>query len=230
MSKYQLVTEASLARVLGKYFETGFMIVSAERGCESEKKRDCTEEEGMEQEQQNKKNERAIRQDIREAGFGFVPAFGGFRELVQDKETGDVSFQDNPNPEASFVVPMKPGKSLDELRDLGMQLSAKYNQDSFLYKPPATDDNKAYFIDKYGNVETSFSNVTVGDMSQVYFTYLRKNSPNRRFSLTDPGAGEQADSEEENLIRENFVMYIPRSPKTFGEAKQRMGEIFIRVK
>ena len=230
MSKYQLVTEASLARVLGKYFETGFMIVSAERGCESEKKRDCTEEEGMEQEQQNKKNERAIRQDIREAGFGFVPAFGGFRELVQDKETGDVSFRDNPNPEASFVVPMKPGKSLDELRDLGVQLSAKYNQDSFLYKPPATDDNKAYFIDKYGNVETSFSNVTVGDMSQVYFTYLRKNSPNRRFSLTDPGAGEQADSEEENLIRENFVMYIPRSPKTFGEAKQRMGEIFIRVK
>ena len=102
MSKYQLVTEASLARVLGKYFETGFIIISAERGCASEKQRDCTEEEEMEQEQKNKKNERAIRQDIREAGFGFVPAFGGFRELVQDKETGDVSFQDNPNPEASF--------------------------------------------------------------------------------------------------------------------------------
>ena len=56
MSKYQLVTEASLGRVLGKYFEIGFIIVSAERSCDSEKGRECTDEEQLDQEKQNKQN------------------------------------------------------------------------------------------------------------------------------------------------------------------------------
>jgi|TARA_Y100000310_G_scaffold239067_1_gene242625 hypothetical protein len=232
MSKYQLVTEASLGRVLGKYFEIGFIIVSAERSCDSEKGRECTDEEQLDQEKQNKQNERRIRGDIQDEGFGFVPAYGGFRELVVDPDTGEERFQDNPNPEASFVIPLKPGKSVSELKELGIKLSKNYNQDSFLFKPPVSGDNKAYFINQDGDIEMSFGNVTVADMTQVYYTYLRKSAPNRRFSMTepetDPTPGPEGDTGTN--LQEHFAMYIPKSPKTFGDAKRRMGEIFIRVR
>jgi hypothetical protein len=88
------------------------------------------------------------------------------------------------------------------------------------------EDSKAYFIDKTGNIEMSFGNVSVADMSQIYYTYLRKNSPSRRFSMTDDGGAEVEDEQ----LQENFVMYISNSPKTFGDAKKRMGEIFMRTK
>ena len=232
MFGYQLVTEASLGRVLGKYFEVGFIIISAERSCESEKGRDCTDEEQLEQEKLNKQNERRIKGDIQDEGFGFVPAFGGFRELVVDPDTGEQTFQDNPDPEPSFVIPLKPGKSVSELKELGVKLSKAYNQDSFLFKPPVHGDNKAYFIDQNGDIEMSFGNVTIADMTQVYYTYLRKSAPSRRFSMTEPETDSTPGPEEDTGIelQENFAMYIPKSPKTFGDAKRRMGEIFIRVK
>jgi hypothetical protein len=226
MSNYQLVKEASLGRLLGKYFDIGFIIISAERSCSAEKGQSCSEDEELEQAKLNKQNERRIRDDIREAGFGFVPAFGGFRELVVDPDSGEETFKDNPNPEPSFVIPLKDGKAVDDLRELGMNLCQKYNQDSFLFKPPASQDDRAYFVDRSGNPEMTFGNVTVADMSQVYFTYLRKNQPSRRFSMTADGGGEAGDQE----LQEAFRMYIPRSPSTFGEAKQRYGEIFIRIK
>jgi hypothetical protein len=49
--------------------------------------------------------------------------------------------------------------------------------------------------------------------------------------MTEPQSapGETEDGAA-NELQENFAMYIPYSPKTFGEAKLRMGEIFIRVK
>ena len=226
MSNYQLVTEASLGRVLGKYFDIGFIIISAERSCSAEKGQQCSEQEEFDQAKLNKQNERRIRDDIREAGFGFVPAYGGFRELVVDPDTGEETFVDNPNPEPSFVVPLKSGKSMDDLQNLGMNLCQKYNQDSFLFKPPASEDNRAFFIDRTGNAEMTFGNVKVADMSQVYFTYLRKNQPSRRFSMTDDAGAEVEDKD----LQESFRMYIPKSPTTFGEAKLRMGEIFMRVK
>ena len=224
MSGYQLVTEAGLGRILGKYFDIGFIIISAERSCEAEKGQKCSEAEELEQQQLNKTNERRIRDDIRQAGFGFVPSHGGFRELVVDPDSGEQTFQDNPNPEPSFVIPLKPGKKIKDLQELGMMLSQKYNQDSFLFKPPASEDNRAYFVDRTGNVEMSFNNVTVADMSQMYFTYLRKNSPDRRFSMTDDGP------EQDEQLQESFAMYVPESPTTFGDAKKRMGEIFMKIK
>ena len=57
MFGYQLVTEASLGRVLGKYFEIGFIIISAERSCEAEQGRECSEDEEYEQEKLNKQNQ-----------------------------------------------------------------------------------------------------------------------------------------------------------------------------
>ena len=38
----QVLTEASLGRVLSKYFDIGFMVITADRTCEAEKGSACT--------------------------------------------------------------------------------------------------------------------------------------------------------------------------------------------
>jgi hypothetical protein len=220
---WQVLTEAGLSRVMGKYFEIGFMVISADRTCEAEKGMPCSDEEIRSQEQKNKKNESAIKGDLSAAGFGYIPTFGGFRETVVDSETGEERLIDSPSAELSFVVPAQRGSkpSSDDaqvLRELGIKLSKKYNQDSFLLKPPASEDNKSYFIKQDGSVDWSFEGSTANDMEQVYFTQLRKKPG--RFSLTE----NQGDQKRE------FILFIPPSPSHPQEARKRRGEIFFKVK
>lgn len=218
-NNWQSLSEASLHRVLSKYYELGFIIISAERSCEAEQGRKCTEEEANAQTEINRKSEHQIKKDIQAAGFGFIPSYGGFREEVINPETGEVHLVDNPKPEASFIIPAQksaqatPTEDYLQLKNLGMQLSQKYNQDSFLYKPPNKADSKAYYITKDGEVDMTFDDVVANDLAQIYFTKLRKSKTDRRFSLT-----------------ESFVLWIPSPPRNFSEARKRWGEIFIRVK
>ena len=215
----QVLTEASLARVLDKYFDIGFMVITADRTCEAEKGTACSEEEIAGQTKINKQNEKSLKSDLAAAGFGFVPTYGGFRERVVDPETGEEELIDNPEPEMSYIVPAQKRGSKGqgandaaELRQLGMDLSARYKQDSFLFKPPASEDSAAYWITRSGKEEMSFDNAVANDLEQIYFTKLRKKPG--RFSLTED---------------QQFALYIPNSPKSASEARQRYGEIFIRV-
>jgi hypothetical protein len=222
LNECQVLTEASLARVLDKYFDIGFMVITADRTCEAERGTACTEEEVAGQNKINKQNEKGLKSDLAAAGFGFVPTYGGFRERVVDPETGEENLIDNPEPEMSFIVPAQKrgssnprvavGATAAELKQLGMELSAKYNQDSFLFKPPASEDGAAYWITRSGKEEMSFDDVVANDLEQIYFTKLRKKPG--RFSLTED---------------QQFALYIPKSPKSAAEARQRYGEIFIRV-
>jgi hypothetical protein len=215
----QVLTEASLGRVLNKYFDIGFMVITADRTCEAEKGTACTEQEIAEQTKINKQNEEALKSDLASAGFGFIPTYGGFRERVVDPDTGEEKLIDNPEPELSFIVPAQKRGSKgqaagdsQELKQLGMELSAKYNQDSFLFKSPASEDSSAYWITRTGEEEMSFDDVVANDLEQIYFTKLRKKPG--RFSLTED---------------QQFALYIPKSPKSVAEARRRYGEIFIRV-
>ena len=215
----QVLTEASLARVLDKYFDIGFMVITADRTCEAEKGSACNEEEIAWATDINKANEMGLKKDLAAAGFGYVPTYGGFRERVVDAETGEEKLIDNPEPEMSFIVPAQKRGSKGQgvgdaadLKQLGMELSAKYNQDSFLFKPPASEDGSAYWITRSGKEEMSFDDVVANDLEQIYFTKLRKKPG--RFSLTED---------------QRFALYIPKSPKSASEARQRYGEIFIRV-
>ena len=219
----QPLTEASLGRVLNKYFDLGFIVITADRTCEAETGSPCTEEEVMKQNETNKQNEKQLKSDIASAGFGFVPTYGGFRERVVDPETGEETLVDNPEPEMSFIIPAQRRGSTgqgetdaDDLKKLGMELSAKYNQDSFLWKPPASIDKAAHWVTRTGEVEMSFDDVVANDLEQIYFTKLRKKPG--RFSLTE------ADEDSRT-----FTVYIPKPPASPAEARQRYGEIFIRL-
>lgn len=215
--KYQVLTEASLARVLGKYFDTGFIVISADRTCEAEKGSPCDAKELHQQALLNKQNEVEIRNDLRAAGFGFIPTLGGYRERVIDDQ-GNEKLIDNPTPEKSFVIPAVKSASHEirdyqDLKELGITMSKKYNQDSFLYKPPNNVDKKAYYITKDGNVDMTFNHVSADNMQQIYFTKLRKKAK-RRFTMT------------ENKMP---IYFIPKSPGSVAEARNRYGEIFIRL-
>lgn len=213
------INEASFAKVVTDYFDYGFIIISASRTCKAEMGKTCTEEEELEQRRKNNQNEKQMRKDLASSGFGYIPTYGGYKEKVIDKETGKVSYVDNPNAEPSFIVPaIKVGttnKKLDHerLKELGISLSKKYNQDEFLYKPPNSVDKNAYFVTKDGSESMKFDDVKINDMSQIYFTYLRKRGGNRRFSLTTES-----------------VLYIDASPLSLSEARKRYGEIFLRIK
>jgi len=215
----QVLTEATLARVLDKYFDLGFMVITADRTCEAEKGSPCSEEELATQKATNKQNEENLKADLATGGFGFVPTYGGFRERVVDPETGEEKLLDNPEQELSFIVPAQKRGSkgqeagdAEDLKNLGMELSAKYNQDSFLYKPPSSEDSAAYWITRSGKVEMTFENVAANDLEQIYFTKLRKKPG--RFSLTE---------------NQQFALYVPKTPRSPAEARKRFGEIFIRV-
>jgi len=220
---WQVLSEAGLSRVMGKYFDMGFMVISADRTCEAEKGMPCSDEEIKQQEQKNKKNEDAIKGDLSAAGFGYIPTFGGFKETIVDPKTGKSTLVDSPSAELSFIVPAQRGAKASEddlqaLKELGTDLIQKYNQDSFLFHPPSSQDSKSYFIKQDGSIDASFESASPNDMEQVYFTQLRK-SPGR-FSLTE-SHGDQ---------KREFILFIPPSPSHPQEARKRRGEIFFKVK
>jgi hypothetical protein len=177
----RFLNESTLSRLISKYMDIGFIIISADRTCEAESGRDCSEAEERQQEKINKENEERIKEDIRNAGFGFVPTYGGYREERGiNKETGKKEYVDTDAPENSFIIPSKEGNDQD-LKNLGIQLSRKYNQDSFLLKEPSSVGNNAYFITKEGEVDMTFNDIAIDDLEQEYYTMFRKNS--HRFSF-----------------------------------------------
>jgi len=205
---YQLLDEVHFSRVMTKYFDKGFIIVSAERTCEAEKGRKCSAKEMEHQQWTNKQNDKDIHWDFTRAKFGFVPVYGGYREKVSAPD-GTESFVAEPVIEKSYIVPNN-HENIEDIKKLGMFLCKKYNQDSFLFKPPNAEDTKAYFVDRNGGVIDTFTGKTISDMTQQYYTHLRKENPVKRFSFKE------------------WIHYVPESPDGATAARERYGEIFIK--
>lgn len=210
---YQLLDETRFSRVVTKYFDTGFIIVSAQRTCEAEKGRKCTAKELEHQQWTNNQNDKDIHWDFTRAKFGFVPVYGGYREKVVGSD-GVESYKAEPIIEKSYIVPNN-HEDIEDIKKLGMSLCEKYNQDSFLFKPPNAKDTKAYFIDRNGGVMDTFTGKTISDMTQQYYTFLRKENPIKRFTMKET---------------KEWIHYVPYSPDSATAARERYGEIFIKFK
>jgi hypothetical protein len=199
------LTEARLARVMTKYMEDGFIILTSDRTCNAEKGRKCTQEEDEEQYQINKQNYQDLVAAARSSGFGYIPAVGGYKEKVVDPETGEESLVDTANPENSIVIVSR--GDIDALKDFGFEVARKYNQDSFFFKPPNSEDTGAYYLTQDGSVDMSFSSFKPEDIEQEFYTQLKKDK--RRFT---------ALPERRVHFREN--------PGSVWEARRRYGEIY----
>jgi len=191
---YGLVVEANLNRLLSKHYQDGFIIVTSYRGENDDNT--------------NKNTFNQLKGIIRQAGYGFIPVFGGFIEnqgLDNETEVFEPALI-VPNHVIGSMNPTDTGS--ENLKELGIKLCNQFNQDAVLYKPMG--NNEAYYLDKTGNTVMSFNGKTVNDLAQIYFTKLKrgKNQADRRFTFT----------------------YLQDSPKTVGEANGRYGEQFFNQK
>lgn len=203
------INEASLNRILSKHYRDGFIIVTNIRNENS----DAENKSGFEQ----------LKGDVKSAGYSFIPVYGGF---IENKDTEDEVEVE----QASLFVPnhkVATTKEFDDsnsLKELGIQLSRKYNQDSFLYKPKGEDD-ESFFIDKNGNVDTKFSNKTLNDLTQIYFTRLTPSAVGSDKFLGNKGKTDKAD----RRFTFSESIYINEPPKSNSEAVKRYGEQFFRI-
>ena len=94
-----------------------------------------------------------------------------------------------------------------------MQLSAKYNQDSFFFKPPNAESTDAYYLKRDGSIDMTFHDFKFGDLEQEYYTQLakgpEKRQPDKRFSA----------------LMESMLVPVP--PRNATEARSRRGEFFV---
>ena len=225
---WQLLTETSIWRLVTTYMDDGFIIVSSDRSCEAELGTEkCSEQQAAQQDHINRENRNKLKGTLKRSGFGFIPTLGGFKEKVIDKKTGEVVIDpetkepvlvDTEFPERSYVVHSQKGDKpggYEELKQLGLQIVREFNQDSFLYKPPNSVDPRAYYITSTGEIDMEFTDFTVEDLNQIFYTQLAKGTQ-RRYSH----------------IPEHYerVYYIPKPPNGMQEAVKRYGETFYRMK
>lgn len=202
MDGKRLIDEMSLNRLFTKHFRDGFIIITADKAY-------------IDDPRVAKDRYKQLERDVVNAGYSYVPVWGGYKEI--NPQTG--SKYDAASFEMGLLVPnQKVGNSdnpheTDQLPDLGKRLAQKYDQESFLYKPQG-EEKKAYWIDRNGGVDYEFSNVSVNDLAQEFFTKLNhaRNSSkaDRRFSFVNE-------------------IYLNKAPYSASEAYSRFGEQFYRV-
>lgn len=218
----QKLTETTMTAIQGKYMDNGFIVLTSDRSCQAELGipygEPCPKEQVHYFEQNNIENRGILKKWVRSAGFGFTPVYGGYREEIKDEQGNVVGHVDSDSPEHSLLIMARgdvKGKDHNALKQFGMKVADAFNQDSFFYKPPNSEDPNAYFIKRDGEVDMTFSDFVFGDLEQTYFTQLakgkQKRQPHKRFSAIPEG------------------LYVPKPPLTAIEARERRGEIFIKV-
>jgi hypothetical protein len=122
--KKHLLNEINLARMYQYTQEKSIGMISASRG----KKDTETAEEAK---RRNEFNTKALANDIRSAGFGFVPVAGYY---IEDDGKGNK----RPVAEKSFLIAANP-ESTGKLKDFLFKAGKKYDQDSVLFKSYNSD-------------------------------------------------------------------------------------------
>ena len=196
-SLLKIVNESSLNRILSQHFKNGFIIISSYRG-------ERTDDE-------NKKLFDELKQIVKQNKYSFIPVWGGYIENKGTEQEIEIK-------EPALIIPnyeigsKKSYDTSENLKNLGIKLSNKFSQESFLYKPKS-NDNKSFYINSEGKITDSFENISVNDLTKIYFTKLHnsKNKVDRRFTFT------------------NETIYINEPPKSVSEAMNRYGEDFYNI-
>jgi len=223
---YQILSETSFSRIITDYGERGYIIITSDRSCEAElglaPGKMCSVEQTIRQKKINRENMKKFLADIRMTGYGYIPTFGGYKEDLIDPATGEpvkdeegaIVKVDTESPENSVVIVARPdrGRDHESLKRLGVSLAKKFNQDSFFYKPPNNVDDNAYYIKSDGGIDMTFSDFTVDDLRQQFYTQMKKGPKHRLTALPE---------------NKKLVFRMRTSPTSAFEAKRRYGEIFM---
>lgn len=196
------ILEDKVNRLIDNHSKNGFAVISA---CRRENTREI-----------NIKKTNELKADLKQLGWSYTLSFGGGFVEKNSEETFDKPKFN----EISFVVYNNNRKQ--EHNDLlkGMLfLCGKYKQDDIYYQEP---NGKAYWYDKNGNKDATFSLISKNDDEQQYFTgfgnkfsnklknvYLRtgeiknKKAFEHRFSGIMEGIAAPPHTNAEAMIRTN---------------------------
>jgi hypothetical protein len=164
----EIFIESNLNRILDHHTKNGFIIITSYRNEKNDKL--------------NKKDFHALKIIVQESGYSYIPVYGGF---IENKNTPEERIIQEP---ALFIpnrVVHSDRAEEDKLVEFGMMLCDYYDQESFFYQPENSD--KAYYLDKDGNTDATFTGKTVNDLTQIYFTDLSQKAYER--NKRDKGFG-----------------------------------------
>ena len=180
------LNEANLSRIKGFHNDAGYIIISASRamiykdGTPVARKdmESVSEDEllsGSALASCNNKRTVELKKEIISNNFSFIPVYGGFKEVGTDAPS---------EYEKSFIVCNFDRKGtpadMDKLVSKGIEWGKEFDQDSILVKRP--NETPKYIItnpeaDNIGDIDFEFEgNYTLNDVTQMYFTALKKLS------------------------------------------------------
>lgn len=155
-----LISEASLSRLYGKYKTGGtFAIITAYRYNKTKR--------------ENIQRNRDLRSELNKRGLGVQQLVGHWREC-QDP---NVSYKDCPKNqlvdaiERSYFVSYRENQiSLDEFRDLMIELARKFEQDGVVFG----SEGDVKILEKNGNEFSIGSKLSLGKVAQAYSQHVKK--------------------------------------------------------
>lgn len=197
------LSESNAKKLIDRHSNNGYIIISACRG-ESDFGLDVSKKSDKEKLSHiNNERTKSLLRDIQSLGFSYTPCYGGF---IENKGTED----ETTVYEQGFIVySNKRDGSVDfeELKDFGLAMCGKYNQDAVLIKEP--NEQPAYY-NRNGDVDYKFSgDVSINDITQTYFTDLHSNTQGKikdgskptRFSFTESFISPKPQCYSESHIR-----------------------------
>lgn len=205
------INEVNAKSLIDRHTKDGYIIISPCRGYADFGLNPNTDKEKLAS--INRKRVRELIELIRESGFSYTPVYGGFVEN-QGTDQEEIVY------ERSFVVyPLdRSGELQDfaELREFGIDMARRYNQDSVLVCEP---NGTPAYVNQNGEIDFELSNnMAFNDVSQTYFTDLHKNTDKFK------------DMKDRKPTRFSFVeCYVNPKPQCYSERYLRdiSGEIFI---
>ena len=196
-----LLTEITVNRLLGKHYNSGFVIVSASRSENTN--------------QENNQLTKELFLKLKNSNYSYIPVFGGFIENKGSENEQHVY-------EKSFLILNynKEGEELpfQDLKNFALEIWSEYNQDSVLLKSP---NGQPQYITRGGDVDMEFSgDIKINDLTQEYFT---------SFVKTRNIDKDNQDKRKQSRLTFEGV-YINPPPATYSERHIRYlsGEIFIK--
>jgi hypothetical protein len=203
-----ILNEDRVDRLLGKYSNVGYIIISASRGLED--KIEHSQRNIDLNNQKNNQNYSILLKAVKDSGYSFIPVYGGF---IENKGT---EYEKNVYEKAFIVINYdREGKELDftKLKNLAIEWCKEFNQDSVLIKAP--NNNPTYYKQNGEASDTFTGNIKINDLTQQYFTDFVKTQ-----KLIDNGRRHRFTFEN---------VYINPNPATYPERVRRIrsNEIFL---
>ena len=203
--------EDKVDRLINIHSKKGFGVVSACR-------RDKTNEENLKRTEQLKK-------DLSELGWSYTIGYGGGFQENGNEEGFDVS---KPKFNEISVIVYNHNRKNEKaalLKDL-IALGKKYNQDDIYYQEP---NGKAYWYDKNGEIDATFSGIAKNDPTQQYFTGFNKSRLSKFDKKNITKKGKIGSSKAMEHRFSGIIEGVNPPPATLIEEIKRknMGEIFI---